>query len=167
MAEARVMCIHNPAVPIEWCSLCLRRAASSSTFSIRELRWKGNAVVEILRDGQPFWQTFEEAFRFGCLKAKLILGSIGHIRTFSEAAAPAETFRTPFRQDFAQLSLSVQAQSFASFTRSAGQIVNEPYLKLSCVPERAGGSIGFGVTKAGALLEIEKDLWAWLAKHCV
>ena len=162
------MCIHNAALSIDWCYVCLRRSRSASTFSVLGVRWRGHPMVEILRDGRPSWHApFEQEFRFGCLKAKLILASMEQIRSFSEAADPAEVFRDPFHRHFEQLSLAVQGQSVGSFTRSDGQVVREPYLRLSSQPELRGGMIGIGITKAGALVDVENDLWTWLAKECL
>lgn len=160
------MCRHNAAVPVDWCSLCARAAGANHTYSLRGTRWKGHPVVEILRDGQPFWNHSEEDFRFGRLKAKLIVASITHIHTFLAAPEAALAFPEPLREVFPQLHLVIERQTFVSFPRG-GQDVHEPYMKVSAVPHDRHKCIGFGITKAGALVALERELWEWVAQEAL
>jgi len=52
-------------------------------------------VLEVLRDGQAYWSEVDEHFRFGCLKAKLMVSSLNVIRAFLEAEDPGGLFEEP------------------------------------------------------------------------
>ena len=123
-------------------------------YSLRHGRYKGSKVIEILKDGESFWEDIPGAqkhFSFGTRKAVLFLGAQKLIREFvdSEGALSEEV------QHSVTAWGDCQVIFYSGFERK-GKWVNRPYIRI----DDGSNNIGIGLLKSEAVLqhmgEIEK-----------
>jgi hypothetical protein len=124
--------------------------------------WKDEPIVEILRDGDHWKSPWDSRFRFGRVKAKLILSSKRIIEKFAlsddpAAVLPERMVRRPDKD------LAIQLQTFPAFTNSYGVYVEEPFLRIERI-ERGfpPPHIGLGLAKAAAVTILRPEIHAWL-----
>ncbi len=123
-------------------------------YSIHHRRYKGSKVLEILKDGEPFWEDIPDAqkhFSFGTRKAVLFLGAQKLMREFveNEGRLDEELQHAVTSWGDCQVTL------YSGFERK-GRWIDRPYLRL----DDGSNNIGIGLMKSDAvlqhILEIEK-----------
>ncbi|RME10086.1 MAG: GreA/GreB family elongation factor [Ardenticatenia bacterium] len=117
-------------------------------YSYKITYFKGKQIFEVLVNGEPFGVTFpwDEHFRFGETKARLIVMCMPYIKKF--ALNPSSLQKT-IRSN----NCIIEPHDF--FERN-GQIIDKPYLKLT--DTFTWVSIGLGQEKAKAVIALKKDI---------
>lgn len=119
--------------------------------------FKGNPFIEITqKDGAHF--PYDEHFRFGCFKAKMILSCMDIINDFIEGTIT-------FTEKTIYSSLicgDIKVERHFNFLFK-GQTIYAQWLQLQAL----NGEIGFGQEKAKALVALSDDIKAWLYNNCV
>jgi len=150
-------CIHG-LKPNE-CYLCtqstLPRGGGMPQFTTQAGQIGGNPTLEIFVNGQSWGVTYsyDEHFRFGVKKARLILLFSDLIEKFVETGGIRPSFGNPIRRTDLNNS-PCSCATFPNFTYSNGQTINSPYMQL-----RSGTvAIGFGLQKAEALIDVLNNI---------
>ena len=132
------------------------------SFSTQVTNHEGDDILEILCDQNPWGDTYtyDEHFRFGPFKARMIVAAQSVISEFAEshgAKPPRGVIVTP-RDDHINPSLSPRCSTYDHFF-VRNHRVDRPYLKLSV----GHVGYGFGVSKAEALLVMmdQVKVFAW------
>lgn len=128
-------------------------------FSLIETKYRGNDVVEILKDGQAFWENIPGAVRhfgFGHKKAAAILLCMPVIERFAdtEGRYPSEGHYVEVQDKQNKRTYHVSHER--SFCTSNGRLICNPYLDI----RQPDGDrvIKFGLLKATALLELKDKI---------
>jgi hypothetical protein len=125
-------------------------------------------VVEVLKDGGPV-HPYDEHFRFGCEKAKLIVAAMDVIAEFAsntrDDGSTTVDSQVILSQRF-RIQFHVWVEMHEEFTHSLGFTVYKPWLRLEVLPSGTGAHIGVGVQKAKALVALREDLERWVAGAC-
>jgi hypothetical protein len=160
-------CRHD--IETEWCSLCSAQTKKHGRlgYEIVESSYKGNPVIEILEDGNPFHPR-DPHFRFGCGKAILIFDCLDVIHEFAEntddhghtTVKPHTLWSRKFGHK-----IHVSIEPFPEFVHSSGLEIHKPWLKLKALPLEYP-HISFGVRKANALWVLRKEIEAWVRRKC-
>ncbi|GAB4330539.1 MAG: hypothetical protein Kow0037_06380 [Calditrichia bacterium] len=134
----------------------------SPRYSLFEGSYKGNPVIEILKDKEPFWDHFsghKSHFRFGLNKAELILYCLEIIEGFVKFNGSHPKYESPVLYETDEgFEFSVKTNSY--FERN-GKTIYSPYIELS-----AGlTTIKFGLQKAAAILELQDEIYQFYVKH--
>jgi len=155
-------CHHFPHAIENRCPLC----NPGAVYEIQRSMWNdgikiNEPIVEILRDGNVWDSPWDTNFRFGRIKAAMILYSIDTIQKFALSSDPGKMIPLPI---FIQTDpdLVIQLQTFPSFAKMDREIIEEPYLRLERVAEKYPQHIGFGQKKAAALVILKNELRNWL-----
>ena len=125
-------------------------------FELRRGWYKSRPIVEILKNGTPFWEELPESkdhFSFGYKKAVLLLSCFDTIKAFHDSCGkepPPGRVETIGHSGFAG---RVEIRRFEGF-KSRGAWVNRPYLEIAT----EGSRIGLGMMKAKALLELQGEI---------
>jgi len=124
-------------------------------YSIRESIYKRNPTIEILVDGKEWGFTFEydEHFRFGLNKAKMILVAMPIIDKFVDSKGTKPPLGEEVTIENNVLSEKVVCIRYDSF-EYYGRTIEKPYLKLM----GSYADIGFGLEKAKALMILEDEI---------
>ena len=132
------------------------------SFSTRVTDHEGGEILEVLCDQKPWGDTFtyDEHFRFGPFKARMIIAAQSVISEFveSDGTKPVRGFTVVARDDPTDRSFSPSCSTYDHFFVRRRR-VDRPYLKL-----RIGRiAYGFGVSKAEALLVLmdKVKVFAW------
>lgn len=129
------------------------------SYQLIESIYKDNPIIEITReDGTHF--PYDEHFRFGCFKAKLILASMDIINDFVEGMITF-TEKTIYS---ARIGGDIKVERRFNFPFK-GQTIYSQWLQLQALnsPDK---KIGFGQEKAKALVALSDDIESWLCKYC-
>ena len=137
------------------------------TFTLIEEEFRGNTIVEILKDGEPFWENLAGAgrhFSFGQLKASAILRCMAVIERFvdTDGKYPSDGYYVEVQDPFLKRVYHVSCER--SFCTTSGRLVCSPYLdirKPDC--ERL---VKFGLLKATALLELKDEIEGFVSSRC-
>ena len=130
-------------------------AEITHSFSTRRGRHFGNATIEILKDGDPFWEDLPGAkdhFRFGVEKAILILSCMREIKQFFDS----ERYKSvsPKRTEIDNRNWRRSFDLFLHGGFKRGDVwIDRPYLEI-----RGDKNIAFGRLKAEAIILLEKEL---------
>jgi hypothetical protein len=147
----------------EWCSICSRRFG----YELVENVYKGNPVIEILKDGEPIHR-YDPHFRFGCGRARLIVSCLEVIREFAENTDDVgNTTVTPctIYSHWIKKDIEISIEPHPDFEHSSGMVIHKPWLKLKELP-LGHPHISFGVRKAHALWVLREEIEAWVRKRC-
>jgi hypothetical protein len=161
-------CPINPSMPKAYCSHCKVPEGGmerNPRFSIRESRFRGNPIVEVLKNGGPI-HMWDKHFRFGLRKAEMLLSCIELIREFGSST---DERRLAFQPRVVEnqrrgLSIQISVEMYADFEHSSGERVDRPWLCLQALPPDTE-HIGIGALKCQAICAVQDDLEAWLRKH--
>ena len=126
------------------------------SFSTRRDTYKGHPILEVLEDGQPWGEDkpYSSAhFRFGETIAKLMLTAEEPLRTFVYTDARRPNDEDEIIIEKPSIGIACRCVKETGFSRGETTI-NKPYIKLS----GPGNSIGLGLRKAEALLDVWSDV---------
>jgi hypothetical protein len=125
-------------------------------FSTEISEFKGNPMLVVLCNGQPWGATYptDPEFQFGKKKALMILAIRDLLDEFdrTEGSDAAQIQRELPKAP--GLTHPLEIKGCAGFDAPTGHYVQKPYLKLEC----GGTSLSLGVTKAHALLFVWQDI---------
>lgn len=159
-------CIHG-LKPKE-CYLCTldnRLKGVMPKFTTKEGLFHGNPVLEVLVDGQSWGVTypFDEHFRFGVQKAKLILIFSDLIEQFVETHGKRPNFGTKTSLTDLKYNLNspCTCSTYPQFTLSKGRDIDSPYMQLRSF----NLAIGFGLIKAEALIDVRGNIEQFVDKY--
>ena len=127
--------------------------------------YKGNKVVEVLKNGGPI-HPYDEHFRFGIQKAKLLLAALTIIREFAANTADDGTTTVAsqvVRDEATGCQICVWVEMHPEFEHSSGVTIDKPWLQIEAIPLGSGAHIGLGVQKAKAICAVARQLRTWLA----
>jgi hypothetical protein len=133
------------------------------SFSLGSGRFLGKPFIEILENGRPWGETHRNAkkhFSFGSRKARMILLAEKQIREFVDSDGEAPKSSPTRVQDGLLLDDPVVITREDSFTIGSTRI-SLPHIKLTHRNE----SIGFGLSKADALLTLWAQIERWAKKN--
>jgi len=149
-------CIHglNP----EHCDVCRQKTSPKEVmpqFSTKKDQYRSSPILEVLVNGEPWGKTYpwDEHFRFGVIRVKLILIFIDLIEKFVKTDGKSPDFGKIISRPDGKYNCTCVNSPW--FTRPNGQIVNKPYMKLA---SDGYFDIGFGTEKAKALIEVLNSL---------
>lgn len=130
-------------------------------YEATEKHYKGNPVIEILDDGEPFGADLptKEHFSFGVRKAQMVVAFMDEIARFARSDGAEPSITREIERDVRGVGscTCVKETEFEVH----GDTIERPYLELSA----GSRTIGFGVTKAEALLDVEEDLERFVEKY--
>jgi hypothetical protein len=136
------------------------------TYSIRKGIDPNTArpVIEVLHDGQDWGEAHphDEHFRFGPFKAHMITAAKSVIQEFleSEGERPPRGQAVVATDETCYPSFSVTCCNYNHFIRH-GHHIDQPYLKLRL----SRFNIGFGLSKAEALVVLMNQIEAFVREH--
>ena len=153
------ICKHG--LPQEQCNYCREKTLPTRPqgFSTRIAQYLGNPTLEILVDGKPWGDVYhyDEHFRFGLHKAKLIFSFFDKIEEFVKLNGKRPHFDDPQNGE----SSGCRCTYFPQFPRSNKRQIDQPYLKLECNQL----TIGFGLAKAQALIEVRDRIEDFIKRY--
>jgi len=159
------VCKHGLAP--EQCNYCREKTPPTRPqgFSTRIEQYLGNPTLEILVNGKPWGDVYhyDEHFRFGLHKAKLIFCFFDIIEEFVKSNGKRPPFNTPLKRVEPSVNLYSQCicTNFPAFIYSNKRQIDQPYLKLECDQL----TIGFGTIKAQALIEVRDRIEDFINSH--
>lgn len=141
------------------CPICF----PSVRYRIYSDTYNRRPIVEIFRNGMPWFAPGDSHFRFGVKKAEMILYCIKEIEQFALSNNPAEIYKTSISKiSPIDPSEEIYLQSFPEFERTDGHVVRMPFLRLNrTVNSVPSTDIGLGQTKAIALAVLQEELRGW------
>ncbi len=149
-------------LPEDQCAHCLGTASRPSPHYQLKPGWFGGfPIVEVLKDGGPVHR-YDEHFRFGAEKGRLLLGAIEVIREFAANTDDEgnTTVRSQVVRDNSGVLLQIWVEMHEEFVRSTGETIHRPWVQIHRLPD--GPRIGIGVQKAKAVCALSKELKRWL-----
>lgn len=155
------ICDHT-CLPKDQCSHCIDGPPRLSPhYQLKAAWFQGCPVVEILKDGGPV-HPYDEHFRFGIQKARLLLGALEVIKEFAANTDDEgnTTVRSQFIHDESGAVLQIWVEMHEEFVRSTGETVQRPWLQIRRLPN--GPHIGAGVQKAKAISALARELRKWV-----
>jgi hypothetical protein len=163
-------CPLNPSLRKIECAHCQGPPAGSSenpVFSLKEDRFRGFPVVEVLKNGGPV-HSWDTHWCFGVRKAEIMIACMPALREFWKASDYEKlAFGSRLVEDQSRnLRVRVRIKMQADFERSDGHPVDRPWLYLEALPPDSG-DLGLGALKCQAICGVEQDLRNWLRKHGV
>ena len=125
-------------------------------FSTEISEFKGNPMLVVLCDGQPWGATYptDPEFQFGKTKALMILAIRDLLEEFNRTEGRDAAQIRRELPNAPGLTRPLVIQGFAGFNGPGDRFIEKPYLKLEC----GRTSISLGVNKAHALLAVWKDI---------
>jgi hypothetical protein len=167
VAEER--CPLNPSMYKRECSHCQGTARGTSqnpNFSVVESLYHGSPVIEVLKNGAAI-HAYDQHFRFGCRKARIILACLPALKRFGWPSS--EKDRTEFEpQIFTESKLGITVEVFAVmnpyFVRG-DELIEQYWLDLKELPSLEVHK-GLGVMKCRAVWSVQDEIRAWLARRC-
>lgn len=154
-----------------YCSHCLKQRRGTQenpTFSILTSHYAGNPVVEILKDGGPIHR-YDEHFRFGCEKARMLLTCLPILRRFAWPSWDDDRSKIQpqiFKDSRLGMTVEVFVTMNPSFRRSdTDELIDKCWLDLRALPSLETHK-GLGVMKCKAVWNVQDELRAWLDRHC-
>jgi hypothetical protein len=139
----------------------LRSTAKAFATLPTEIWFLSRSVVEVLKDGGPV-HPYDEHFRFGVQKAKLLLLALKIVREFAANTDDEgnTTVTSQFVHDNSGMILQVWVEMHEEFIRSTGEKIERPWLQIRRLPN--GPQIGVGVQKAKAVSVLADQLAEWV-----
>src|SRR3989442_3541350 len=137
MATSLEICDHT-GLRKSYCSHCNPAIVPEPHYELRPSSYRGNPVVEVLKDGGPV-HPYDEHFRFGREKAKLIVAAMDLIEEFASNSivesreVQSKRFGLRFR---------AWVEMHDEFVHSSGAPIHRPWLKLEVLPAGTGAEIG-------------------------
>jgi hypothetical protein len=154
-----------------YCSHCLKKQRGTQenpVFSILTGHYAGSPVVEILKNGGPVTR-HDEHFRFGCVKARMILACLPALKRFGWPSWDDDRskFETQvFRDGSLGLTVEVSVAMNPNFRLSdTDELVEKYWLDLRALPSLETHK-GLGVMKCRAVWTVQDELRAWVFRHC-
>ena len=131
-------------------------------YSIIESEHFGNPVIEILVDGDIWGSVYgyDENFRFGLIKAKMIIAGMNKIEEFYNSNGKSPPLLEEIGIEDNKYSVLCRCVVHDEFPVK-GKIIEKPYLKLIGKYD----NIGFGLEKARALLDLEEEIKQFIDKY--
>ena len=125
-------------------------------FSTETSEYKGNPMLVILCNGQPWGATYptDPEFQFGKKKALMILAIRDLLDQFNRTEGQNADQIQQEISSVPGLAQLLKIQGFAGFENRNGHFIEQPYLQLEAGRTR----LGIGVTKAQALLAVWQDI---------
>ena len=143
--------------PRAWCAHCTPAENIAAQYELVPAGLaNGYPIVELLRDGGPIHE-FDEHFRFGRSKAKLILAAMENLERFSRG----EKIKGGLVSDSHGNSGRIIVQFWPDFMRSDGRYVNASWLSLED-PMHPGSGIGIGYQKSLACIALKDEILRWV-----
>ena len=123
---------------------------------------KNEPIVEVLRNGKSWASPWDTNFRFGRVKAKMVIASKVFVQRFDLAENPGALLTEPLVIQ-PDPDLIIQLQTFPYFTKKDIPVY-EPFLQLKGLKcgNHLPKHIGFGRTKATALVILMENIEVWL-----
>ena len=161
-------CKHR--LELDECSSCNPRSNSKAhSCSLKEDIYEGKPIIEVLINGLPISVTGgKKHFSFGCTRAKLIINCMEIVKDFSinKGNIDINKHNKLFKHDDVIITIEagkmIVTNRKGSFITSWGKVVNKPYIEL----KSGNVKIAFGLTKAGALIELESQIREWIDNNC-
>ena len=114
-------------------------------FTYNSSIYKGNLIMEIFKDGEPFWEDLPGAkkhFRFGSKKAHMILNCMPIIHKFFQSDG-----RIPNEENTDETS-GLRCKIRRLYHKG------NPYLKI----EACDKTLNFGLLKSKSIIELEREI---------
>ncbi len=129
----------------------LDKLYKAKRFSAKESSFNGFPMLEIMEYNEPYNSPYDEHFRFGIEKAKMIVNCFSFLEDFANSGGVSKDLKvaTPY-----VVKGKYTITKFNEFKGRYGRTVEEPYIKI----EYKNRSIGIGIKKARILLQIESDI---------
>ena len=142
------------------------KEVSMPSFSLISKNFRGNRIVEILKDGEPFWENLPGAckhFSFGLSKATAILSCMPAIRKFVDTNGqyPSSGYYVEMPCPWKPTVFQVSRER--NFETTFGQFVQSPYLEIR--NQNTDRALKFGMLKAEALLELHHEIATFVVSH--
>ena len=117
--------------------------------------------MEVLKNGGAV-HPYDEHFRFGSQKARLLLGALEVIREFARNTDDDgnTTVKSQIVRDNSGNLLQIWIEMHEEFVLSTGHKIERPWLQIRRLPD--GPRIGIGVQKAKAVCAVAKELKKWI-----
>ena len=134
----------------------------TSEFTIKRSRFHGSPTIEILKDGEPFWEDLPSAkkhFTFGVKKAILLLGCIDEIKNFVDSKGENPVTFKPIGVKSQKWKTECELRRYDGFKRF-GAWAERPYLEI-----QSETTIRFGLLKAEAILLLQVEIQNFVMKH--
>ena len=132
-------------------------------FSIKEETHRGNPVIEILVDGD-IWKSqfgYDEHFRFGLRKAKMLIAGMDTIEKFYNSGGKYPDPGEEIDISDENSGIYCKCTRFIGFEKGNDDI-DRPYLKFV---DKYKNKIGIGLNKANALLDLGDEIKQFIEKH--
>ena len=131
-------------------------------YSIKESTFRNNPMIEILVDGDVWGSVFgyDENFRFGLTKAKMIIAGMNKIEEFYNSDGKSPPLLEEIDIEDNKYSVLYRCVVHDEFPVK-GKIIEKPYLKLIGKYD----DIGFGLQKADALLDLKEEIKQFIKKY--
>ena len=125
-------------------------------FSTEISEFKGNPMLVVLSEGQPWGSTYptDPEFQFGRTKALMILAVRDLLDEFNRTEGRDAAQIRKELPNAHGLTRPLVIQGFAGFNGPGDRFIQKPYLKLEC----GRTSLSLGVNKAHALIAVWKDI---------
>lgn len=166
--ESRERCPKFPGFYKSECAHCqgtMRGTPDNPHFSLKEDYFNGWPVVEVLKDGGRIHK-FDEHFRFGIRKAKMLVACVNHLREFWQSS---DEQRLVFDQrNFPANEWSLRGRIYSigmhpDIELSTAERIRTPWIELRASPD--GEHIGLGPMKCRAICAVEGNLKDWLQRQ--
>jgi len=154
-----MVCSHFPEDNSRQCALCFPEA----DYEIKPQVWRDKPIVEVFRDGKAWARPWDTHFRFGVVKAAMILYCIDIVQEFALTSSSGNVIpESRYLVDKRDLKSTIQLQTFPLFINSYQEIVEYPFIRLDRLSQNLStADIGFGQHKAAALVILKNDLAHW------
>ena len=131
-------------------------------YSVKESTYRNKPVIEILVDGNTWGNVYEydENFRFGLTKAKMIIAGMDTIEKFYNSDGRELPLENAIKIENEKYGIILFCTKFDEF-KVYDKILEKPYLEL--VAE--GVRLGIGLQKARALLDLEDEIKQFIDKN--
>tara|TARA_B100000315_G_scaffold169872_1_gene158480 strand:- start:2180 stop:2683 length:504 start_codon:yes stop_codon:yes gene_type:complete len=132
-----------------------REAIMPTKFEVKYSRHHGYPTIEILKNGEPFWEELPGAkkhFRFGVKKSIAILACMHVIKNFYETEAKEPIMPNHVEIDNHKWNVQCTIRRYNGF-KIYGKWMDKPYLEI-----QETKPIKFGHLKAQAIVELEKTI---------
>jgi hypothetical protein len=125
-------------------------------FSTEISEFRGNPILVVLCNGQPWGSTYptDSEFQFGKTKALMILAIRDLLDEFNRTEGRDAARIQKEVPNAHGLTRRLAIQGFAGFNGPGDRFIEKPYLRLQC----GLTSLSLGVNKAHALLFVWKDI---------
>jgi hypothetical protein len=167
--DERERCTKNPSMLKAYCSHCQgteRGTVENPRYTLKEGRFKGFPVVEVLKNGGSI-HVWDKHFRLGQRKAEMLIACDSIIREFGWGSESERLAFEPMRivDERRGLRVQISVEMHRDFESSSGEIVERPWLRLQGLPPDSAEHIGLGMAKCRAVAALEDDLKKWVRRN--